>query len=137
MGQQQLDAIDHRDDVGARLPLDVHDDGGHFVHPGGLADVLDIIDHAGDVGQLDGRAVAVRDDQGRIVGGSEQLVIGADLVGLVGAIEVSLGLVDVGGDQGGAKVLEVQAVGGQGGGIRLDADSGLLAAADADESDAR
>ena len=38
---------------------------GRLVHPGGLADVFGIVDHVGDVGQLDRRAVAVGDDQRR------------------------------------------------------------------------
>ena len=33
-GQQRLDAVDHLDDVGAGLALDVEDDRGHAVHPG-------------------------------------------------------------------------------------------------------
>ena len=34
LGKQRLDAIHHVDDVRAGLPLDVHDDRGHLVHPG-------------------------------------------------------------------------------------------------------
>ncbi len=63
--QQQLDPIDHGDDVGAGLPLDIHDHGRRAVHPGGLADVFDIVDDVGDIGQLHGSAVLVGDDQGR------------------------------------------------------------------------
>ena len=91
----------------------------------------------GHVGQLDRRAVAVGDHQRRVVGAGEQLVVGADLVGLVRAVEAALGLVDVGGDDGAAQVLQVQAVGSQHGGVGLNAHRRLLAAADAHQADAR
>ena len=63
-GSSLLDAVDHADDVGAGLALDVQDHGGRGVHPGGLLDVLGAVDHGGDVGQAHRRAVAVGDDDG-------------------------------------------------------------------------
>ena len=108
--QQLLDAIDDRDDVRARLPLNIQDDRRNLVHPGGLADVLGIVDDAGNVGQFDGSAVPVRDDERRIIAAGEQLVVGADLVGLMRSVEVSLGLIDVGGDDGRAQILQIEAV---------------------------
>ena len=146
------DLVDDADDVGAGLPLDVEDDGGleHSVarggglggglgggaHPGGLVEILGAVDGEGDVGQAHGGAVAVGDDDVVVVGRGEQLIVGADGVGLAGAVERSLGLIDVGGAEGGADVFERQAVVGQRGGVGLDADGGLLAAVDGDETDA-
>ena len=43
--QQLFDSIDDRDDVRAGLPLNIQDDRGSLVHPGGLADVLGVVDH--------------------------------------------------------------------------------------------
>ncbi len=68
---------------------------GRLVHPGRLADVLDVVDHVGHVGQLHRRAVAVGHDQRRVIGARKQLVVGADLVGLVRPVEVALGLIHV------------------------------------------
>ena len=61
--QQRADAVDDRDDVGARLALDVHDHRRRLVHPRRLLDVLGVVDDVGDVGQAHRRAVAVRDDR--------------------------------------------------------------------------
>ena len=58
--QQLLDAVDHLDHVGAGLALDVEDDRRHLVHPRGEAHVLRAVDHVGDVGEADRRAVACR-----------------------------------------------------------------------------
>ena len=52
------------------------------------------------------------------------------------AVEVALGLIYIGGDDGSAHVLEVEAVGGEHGGIDLDPYGRLLSAADADQADA-
>ena len=136
MRQQLLDAVHHLDDVGAGLPLDVDDHGRHLIHPGGLANVFDIVDDVGHLGEFHRGAVAVGHDQGAVIVGGEQLIVGADLVGLVRAVEIPFRLIDVGGDDGAAHVLEVEAVGGQHGGVHLDADGGLLSAADADQADA-
>ena len=86
---------------------------GVVVHPGGLLDVLHAVDDVGHVGQPHRRAVAVGDDERPVVGARQQLVVGVDLVSLARAVEVALGLVDVGRDERGAQVLQVQAVGGQ------------------------
>ena len=60
LGQQLLDAIDHLDNVGARLPLHVDNDRRHRVHPGRLLDVLGAVNDVGDVGQPHWRAILVR-----------------------------------------------------------------------------
>ena len=115
--QQLLDAVHHGDDVGARLALNVHDHRGSVVHPGGLADVLDVVLDVGHVGQLHRRAVPVGHDQRRVIRAGEQLVVGADLIDLVRAVKAALGLVHVGGHDGAAQVFQVEAVGGHQGGI--------------------
>ena len=81
--QQRLDAVYNRDDVSARLPLNVHDHGWRLVHPRRLAHVLDIILHIGDIGELDGCAVTIGDYQGRVLRTRKQLVVSADLIGLL------------------------------------------------------
>ena len=49
--QQRLDAIDDLDDVRPGLPLDVENHRRRVVHPGGLPDVLGVVDDVGHVGQ--------------------------------------------------------------------------------------
>ena len=97
--QELIDAVDDGDDVGAGLALDVDDDGGLAVHPGGLLRVFGGVDDGGDVGGADGGAVAIGDDDGQVVGAGEKLVVGVDGVGLARAVERALGLVDVGGGE--------------------------------------
>ena len=131
-----MDAVDDGDDVGAGLALNIDDDGRLTVHPGGLLRVLSGIDHVGDVGGADRRAVAISDDDREVVGAGEQLVVGVDGVGLAAAVQRALGLVDVGGGEGGAEVFKAEVVGGKLRGVGLDADGGLLSAGDGDETDA-
>ncbi len=141
--QELFDPVDDLDHVRARLALDVHDDGrggvqaGTLGHPRGLPHVLDVVDHVGDVRQHDGPGGAVRDHDRLILRGREELVVGRDGVGLPTAVEVSFGLVDVGRDDRGPHVLEIQPAGQECGRIELHAHSRLLAAADADHADAR
>ena len=68
--------------------------------------------------------------------GRGDLIVGVDLIVLARPVEVALGGVDAGLGQRRAHVLHVQAVGGQFDGIDLNADRGLLAAADAHQSHA-
>src|SRR5581483_321890 len=91
----------------------------------------------GDVREPDGRTVAIGDHERAIVVARLQLVVGADHVRAMRAVEGSLRLVDVRRDDGGPDGLEREAVRGERGGIGPDADGGTLAAADADEADAR
>ena len=67
-GSSLLDAVDHADGVGARLPLNVHDHRGRLVHPRRLLGVFHPVDHLGNVFQKDGRAVAIRDDDVLVFG---------------------------------------------------------------------
>ena len=135
-GQRLLDGGDGGDDVGAGLALDVEHDGGLAVVPAGDAVVLDAADHAADVGQAHRGAVLVGDDERAVGVGREQLVVGADGVGLARAVEAALGAVDVGGGDGGAHVLEREAVGGDARRVDADADGGAQPALDGDFADA-
>ena len=63
--QQSLDPVHDLDDVGARLSLNIDDNGGPLVHPGCLAHILRIINRIGYVGQPDRSTVPVGDDEGR------------------------------------------------------------------------
>ena len=80
--EEAFDAIDNLNDICAGLPLDINDDGRDVVHPGCLLYILDAIDHVCDIRQHDWRAVAIRDHHRLVLLARQQLVIGADLVGL-------------------------------------------------------
>ena len=134
--QQRLDALDHRDDVGAGLALDVEDDGRRLVHPGAELVVLGAVDDVADIAEPDRRAVLVGDDQRFVVAGVADLVVGVDGVGAHRAVEIALRRVDVGVAERGAQIVDVQPVGGELADIGADPHRRPLAAADADEADA-
>ena len=95
--EELFDAVHDLDDVRAGLALDVEDDRGRFVHPCRKRGVFDCVGHVGHVGKNHRRAVGgVGDDQGGVILAGEQLVVGIDFVGLLGAVEVAQGLVDAG-----------------------------------------
>ena len=87
--------------------------------------------------ELYGRVISIGDDQRRVVGARKQLVVRADLVCLMRAVEIALGLVHIGGRDRIADILQIQAVGGQGRGISLNPHRRLLPSADAHQSHAR
>ena len=60
--QQRLDGVDDLDHVGARLTLDVEDDGRRLVCPGSDLVVLGTADRLGDCRQTHWVAIAVGDD---------------------------------------------------------------------------
>jgi len=137
LGQQRLDAVDDRDDVGAGLALHVEDDGGIAVHPGADLGVLRPLRHRSDVGKQHRRPVLVGDDDGVVVVRALDLIVGVDRVGALRPVEIALGRVDVGVGDGGAQVVDVEAVAGELAQVRLDAHRRSLPAGDADEADAR
>ena len=98
--------------------------------------VLDAVDNVSDGVEANWRAVAVSNDERAVAVAGDELIVCSDGVGLMQAVETTLGLIDIGLAQGGAEIFEAQAVRGQSGGIGLDAHGGALAATDADESDA-
>ena len=134
--KQRFDAIGDLNDVRAGLALDVQDDGAAVARPRRELRVLDAVDDVGDVLEADRRAVAVRDDDGLIRLRARELIVGRDRVVLPLAVDVALRLVDVGGDERLAHVLDGEAGAGERGGIDLHADGGLLAAVEGDEADA-
>src|SRR5208282_2723025 len=136
-GKQLLNAVNHLNDVRPRLALNVDDDCGSLVHPCRLAIVFHVIVDASHVRELHRRPVVVGDDDLRETGGAEQLVVRLNLVVLLWAVEIALRLVETGLLQGGAHILEVDAIRGKRGGIYANPHSRLLPAADADESHAR
>ena len=111
--QEGLDAVHHLDDVGARLPLDVEDNRRRIVHPRGLLNVFRVIDRLCNIGEFYGSAVLVRDDDGPVLAGGKELVVGPDDIGLARTVKAALCLVDVRRPKGGAHVFEGQAVGGE------------------------
>ena len=63
--QARFDAVHDLDDIGAGLALDVDDDRRRVVHPGGLLDVLRVVNHVRHVGEHHGRPVAIGHDDRR------------------------------------------------------------------------
>src|SRR6185369_7761467 len=113
--QKLLDAVHHLDHVGAGLALYIDDHRRGGVHPGGLVDILGIVQRLCHIGKQDRRIVPVGDHQGAVLLAGEELVVGADDIGLARAVEATLGLVNVGGQDGTAQVFQCQSIGGQGG----------------------
>ena len=134
--QQGLDAVDHLDDVGAGLPLNVENDRRRGVRPGAELAVLRAADDIGHVREPDRIAVAVGDDGVGVLRGAFELVVGIDRRGLGRAVEISLRRIDVEVADGGADVVDIEAVGGQRLRIELDAHRRPMAAADGDQADA-
>ena len=60
--QQRLNGIDHADDVGPRLALNIQDDGRVRVYPGGQLGVFGAVDDGGHIANAHRRAIAVGDD---------------------------------------------------------------------------
>ena len=69
-------------------------------------------------------------------GGGENLVVGADGVGLEAAVETAFGQIDVVEHQGAADIFHAEAQTGQGDGIDAHADGRLLVAFNGDQPDA-
>ena len=135
--EEGLHPVGHLDDVGAGLALHVEDDGALRTRPAGELRVLHAVDHVGHVVEPDGGAVLVGDDQGVEVGGAFELVVGGQGIVLARAVDVALGLVDVGGHERAAHVFEGEAGAGQGHGIDAHAHGRFLATVEADQADAR
>jgi len=73
--------------------------------------VFGALDHVGDIGQIHRRAILVGDDDAAILVHRPQLVVGVDGVGLSGAVKGALGGVGIVVRDGGAQVVNVQAIG--------------------------
>ncbi len=129
--QDGLNALDHANGVGARLPLYVQNDRRRLVHPGLLVVVLHSIHDLRDVLQHHRRTVAISNHDVAVVAATLELVVGVDLVVLPGTVEITLGRIHAGLDECRAKLLQSDAVRGQRGGICLYTDCRFLAPADA------
>ena len=77
--QLRLDAVDGLNNVGAGLAEDGDDDRPASVHISGGAEILRRVHDIGDIGEADGFAIVVTDDQGPIVGSLGDLVVGNDV----------------------------------------------------------
>ena len=95
MGQQRLNRIDHPDDVGPGLPLNIQDDRRVRVDPGGQLGVFRAVDDSGDVRDAHRRAIAVGNDDRLVLRAGLKLVVVVNGPGLIRPVEVALGLVDV------------------------------------------
>ena len=126
--QQRLDAVDHLDDVGAGLALDIEDDRRRRVRPGAELDVLGAVGDVGDVATAAPVAVAVGDDGVGVLCGVLDLVVGVDGRGLRRPVEVSLRRIDVEVADRGAHVVDIEPIGGERLRVELDADRGAVAA---------
>ncbi|MNK83010.1 hypothetical protein D3C87_1028030 [compost metagenome] len=134
--QQCLDTVDHLDDVGTRLTLDVQQYRLILVGPRSETFVLGAIDNFRHVLEPQRRAVLVGEDQVGVILGRGQLVVGVEHRHPRRAVKVTLRLVDVGSTDQGAHVRQVQAVGRQRFRVDLDAHGLTLTAGNADHADA-
>ena len=135
--QDGLDAIHHRNDVGSRLPLNVHNHCRLVIHPRGLFRVLNVIHDSRHIGQPNGRAFTVCNDDLLIVVAREDLIVRPDGEYLQVTFEVSFGLIDIGPSQRAANIFKAQAVSGKSHGDDLNSHTRFLSATDPDESDPR
>ena len=107
-----------------------------FIHPDGLPDVFRAVDYRRYIRQPHRRAVPVGQNQTGVVLARKQLIVGADLVGLVRAVEISLGLIYICGGDRTADIFQVEPIGCQLRGIDADPHRRLLSAADAHQAHA-
>ena len=97
-GSSAFTAVDGVDDVGAGLAVDDDQHRRLAVGEPGVAQILDRIDRPRRRrDSRTARAVAVGDDQRRVVGGRVRLVVGVDLAALVAVLDRALRAVGVGG----------------------------------------
>ena len=151
-GEQVFDAVDHLDGVGAGLAL--HEEQDRTVRHRGLAEtvgilgralvheparglvVLDAIADVGDVGEADRGTVPVTDDDLFETVGAPELAGGDEGGGLVFAVQRPGGEVGVVGVERGADLVDADATGGEGAGIKADPHGVFLGAEHLDLGDA-
>ena len=98
--QERLHPVGDLDDVGARLALDVQDDGALVVRPAGELRVLDAVDRRSRRrARRTGEPFAYAMTSGLNAVGLVELVVGRERVVLARAVDVALRLVDVRGDE--------------------------------------
>ena len=133
---QRLHAVDHPDDVGARLPVDDHHDRPLAVGKSEIAQVLHGIEHLADVGEAHRRAVAIGDHQRFVVRRLDGLIVGIDLVALVADVDAALRTVGIGAAERRADIFQADAVFVERLWREFDAHRGQRSTADADFADA-
>ncbi len=134
-GQQRLDAIDHLDDVGARLLAD-RDQHAALVHlPRRRLVVLDAVEYVGHLVEPHRVAVAVGDDRRAVRGRAHQLAVRLDDERLV-AVDRARRHVRVRVGDGRRDLVDADGPRRELAGIQVDADRELLRAEDVDLRDA-
>ena len=114
LGSNCLMRIDDRDDIGARLALDIEDDRRRLCSPTRQAWCFRRCPvTVGDIRQPHRRAVFIGDDDIVIFVGAFELVVGVDGVGAHRPVETAFGRIDIGVADGGAQIVDIEAVGGQ------------------------
>jgi len=106
------------------------------IGPGGLLNVFHAIDDRSYIGEADGRAVAVGNDEGTVAIAGDELIVRAYGIRLVRAVEGAFGLIHVGLTESSPQIFQTHTIGSERRRIRLDSHGGALAAADADKADA-
>ena len=127
--QDGPDAVNHGDDIGPGLPLNVHNDRGRSVHPRGLLDIFRALDDGGDIGEPNRSSVFISNNQRAVIDARADLIVGSNRERLARAIEVSFGLIYIRQTDGGSQAFKTEAVGGKRGGIDLNPDCRFLASA--------
>jgi hypothetical protein len=131
-------AVHGADDIGARLTVQHHQHGRLVVaREAEVAQVLDRIDDLADVGELDPRAVAIRDDQILVLVRDARLIVGVELIALTVTFDGAFGAVGVRRGERGPYVFEADAVVIERCWIQLDAHRRIGRTVDVDLADAR
>ena len=130
------DLVDDIDDVGARLLEDDEEDAALAIGPGRLVRVLRAGHRLADIAHPQRRAVAVGDDDVVPIRRPDELIVGVNREGARPAVDRALGLGQRRDRERRAHILERKPFGDELGGIELDADGGLLLAADGHLGDA-
>ena len=116
--------VDRLHDVGAGLALHVQQHRALAIVPGGVEGVLQPFDHGADIGEPHRRVGTPGDDQvGEALGGGN-LVVRHNRRRLPRPVQRAFGAGLVGTDDGGADILQRQAVGGEAARVGLDPDRG-------------
>ncbi len=98
--QQGFDPIHHLNHIGAGLALDIEQNGWCRTQPGRLAQVFGVAYNAGHITQAQCAIVFVGQNQGLVLFRRTELLVGIDGCRALRAIQIALGLVDVGGQNG-------------------------------------
>ncbi len=124
MRQFGLDALHRIDDVGAGLTENDRENDGAAVGKALIADVLDRVQDIGDVAETDRGAIAVGNNERRIIGGPGCLIVGIDLQVPFAVFDRAFRTIGIGGSKRRAHVLKPDAIFGQGVRVELDAHRG-------------